>query len=104
MPTAAVLREVREKWYPALDAEDLSAIYPESRKKVVDTVVKFARKHLVAKGQVYAPSEENPVGTWHATSKGIERAFTEREGWLPRYVEVHSLIVYKEREEAEDDR
>jgi hypothetical protein len=96
IPTAAVLREVREKWFPSLDADDLRAVYPESKKKVVDTVVKFARKHLVAKGQVYPEGIENPVGTWKATSSGIERAFKEQEGWHARYVEVHSMIEAEE--------
>jgi hypothetical protein len=96
MPTAEVLREVKEKWFPALDADDLRAVYPESKKKVVDTVVKFARKHLVAKGQIYPVGSENPVGTWKATSSGIERAFKDQEGWHARYVEVHSLIEAEE--------
>jgi hypothetical protein len=100
VPTAAVLREVKEKWFPELDVEDVNAVYPESKKKIVDTIIKFSRKHLVEKSLVYAPSEENPVGTWRATSLGLERAFKEQEGWLPRYVEVHSLVE-GEAEEAE---
>jgi hypothetical protein len=101
--TAAVLREVKSKWFTQLNAEDLRAVYPESKKKVVDTVVKFARKHLVEKGQIYAPDEENPVGTWRATSLGLERVFKEREGWQPRYVEVHSLVEGEEDEEVAGD-
>ena len=80
VPTAAVLREVKEKWFPGLSAEDLSAVYPESKKNVVDTVVKFARKHLVERGQVHTLDDANPVGTWRITSSGMERALREQSG------------------------
>ncbi|MDA4130037.1 MAG: hypothetical protein OK457_04650 [Thaumarchaeota archaeon] len=103
IPTAAVLREVKEKWFPELDTDDLGAVYPESRKKVVDTVVKFARKHLVERGEIYAPGTETPIGTWKATMSGLERALKERSGWFPRYVEVHSLVEDEEAEQKEAD-
>ena len=99
IPTAAVLSEVKAKWFPALDADDISAVYLASHKRVVDTVVKFAKKHLVAKAQVYAHGANAPVGIWRATSTGIERAFKEQEGWVAGYVEVHSLIEAEPEEE-----
>ena len=53
------------------------AVYPESKKKIVETIIKFSRKNLVGKGEIHPVSEEN-FGTWRATSKGIERALKGR--------------------------
>jgi hypothetical protein len=98
--TKVVLKEVESKWFKELTVADLKAVYPESRKKIVETIIKFSRKNLVAKGQIHPLSEEN-FGTWRATPKGIERALKEGGNWVPKYVDVHSLIEGEEKGEAE---
>ena len=85
------------KWFPELTGIDTNAVYPESKKKIVDSVIKFAKKHLIMKGQAFPPGLENPVGTWRSTALGIERALKESGSWAPKYVDVHSLV------EAEED-
>ncbi|MDA4130445.1 MAG: hypothetical protein OK457_06715 [Thaumarchaeota archaeon] len=94
--THVVLQEIKTKWFPELTGTDKSAIYPASRKKIVDSIIKFAKKHLIMKGQVFPPSSENPVGIWRVTSLGIERAQKENGSWVPKYVDVHSLIEAEE--------
>jgi hypothetical protein len=94
--TKVVLKEVESKWFKELTVTDLKAVYPESKKKIVETIIKFSRKNLVVKGEIHPASEEN-FGTWRATSKGIERALKEGGSWIPKYVDVHSMI------EAEED-
>jgi hypothetical protein len=94
--TKVVLREIECKWFKELTELDLKAVYSESKKKIVETIIKFSRKNLVVRGEVHPVSEEN-LGTSRATSKGIERALKEGGSWVPKYVEVHSMI------EAGDD-
>ena len=79
-------------WFKELSETDLSGVYEESKKGIVDTVIKYACKHLIQKGELYAPSEENPIGTWRATPKGMKRAQSEEEGWTPTYVQVSAMI------------
>jgi hypothetical protein len=95
-----VLKEVESKWFKELTVADLKAVYPESRKKIVETIIKFSRKNLFAKGQIHPLREEN-FGTWKATSKGIERALNEGGDWVPKYVDVHSLVKAEENGEPE---
>src|ERR1700730_17595858 len=95
--TKVVLKEVENKWFKELTDIDLKAVYPESKKKIVETIIKFSRKNLVVKGEIH-PLREKNFGTWRATSKGIERALKEGGSWVAKYVEVHSMI------EAGDDR
>ncbi|MFI5421812.1 MAG: hypothetical protein ACHQ1H_12655, partial [Nitrososphaerales archaeon] len=76
LQTNVVLKEVASKWFKELSLEDLMAVYPESKKKIVETIIKFSRKNLVVKGEIHPVSEEN-FGTWKATSKGIERTLKE---------------------------
>jgi hypothetical protein len=94
--TKLVLREVESKWFKELSKEDLKAVYPGSKKKIVETIIKFSRKNLVVKGEIHPVSEEN-FGTWRATAKGIERALKEGGNWAPKYLEIDSTV------EAEDD-
>jgi len=64
-----VLQEVRSaKWFGMLNNDDRRARYPESRKKIVDTVIKFAKKNLVIKGEMYPVGEGTPVGIWRITT------------------------------------
>jgi hypothetical protein len=98
--TKDVLREVKRNWFKELHRDDLDAVYPESKKRVVDTIIKFSRKHLVEKGEIHPPTQEDPVGRWRATKKGIERALKEREGWKATYVEVSAVIEVEKLAEA----
>ncbi len=49
-----VREELKRKFYPTLTLEDLQARYQKSGKKIVDSIIKFAKKHLVIRGEVYA--------------------------------------------------
>jgi hypothetical protein len=100
--TRIVLQEVERLWFRALDADDLKAVYPGSKKRVVQTVVKYARKHLIGKGEIFPPSEENPVGYWRATEKGILRAINEQGSWMPSYADVASMIEAEEMTESQN--
>ena len=91
LETKVVLKEVESKWFKELTTTDLKAIYPESRKKIVDTIIKFSRKNLVEKGQIHPASEEN-FGTWKATASGIDRALKEQGSWMPKYVDILSML------------
>ena len=94
--TKVVLKEVESKWFKELTELDLKTVYSESKKKIVETIIKFSRKNLVVKGEIYPVSEEN-FGTWRATARGIERALKEGGSWTPKYVDIDSMI------EAKDD-
>ena len=93
--TRVVLKEVESEWFRELTETDLKAVYPESKKKIVETIIKFSRKNLVVKGEIHPASEEN-FGTWRATQKGIERALKEQRSWTTKYVDVHSMIEIEE--------
>jgi hypothetical protein len=92
LKTKYVLQQVKTTWFKELSETDLLGVYEESKKGIIDTVVKYARKHLIQKGELYAPSEENPIGTWRATPKGVKRVQSELEGWSPAYVQVSAMI------------
>jgi len=94
--TDVVLKEVEAKWFKELTTSDLGAVYPESRRKVVDTIIKFSRKNLVEKGQIHPAGEEN-FGIWNVTQAGIDRAMKESGNWIPKYVKILSMI------EADDE-
>ncbi|MFI5420851.1 MAG: hypothetical protein ACHQ1H_07770 [Nitrososphaerales archaeon] len=94
--TYIVLHEVKTKWFPELTVTDTNAVYPESKKKIVDSVIKFAKKHLIMRGEVFPPSAENPMGIWRATSLGVERALKEAGNWVPKYTDVNSLVQTEE--------
>jgi hypothetical protein len=98
-PTKVVLKEVENRWFRELTDIDLKAVYPESKKKIVETIIKFSRKNLVVKGEIYPISEEN-FGTWRATARGIERALKEGGSWIPKYVEIDSMIEAKDSGET----
>jgi hypothetical protein len=99
LQTNVVLMEVASTWFKELTETDLKAVYRESKKRIVETIIKFSRKNLVDKEEIHPVSEEN-FGTWKATSKGIERALKEGGSWLPKYVEVHSMIEAKDAGET----
>jgi hypothetical protein len=92
METKLVLRKIRRKFYPELSKVDVEAVYP-SGKKVFETVVKFAKKHLVEKGEIYPVGSNGlQIGIWKPTPKGCERAFLEGERWHPEFGEYNALM------------
>ena len=97
MPTKIVLQEVRgAKWFQ-LSEDDLDARYPLSRKEITNSVIKFGRKNLTIKGEIFPAGEGAPIGVWRITIKGIERALKERELWRPRYTNREAVLI-EERE------
>jgi len=93
-----VLKEVGSaKWFSELDDDDRKARYPKSKKKIVDSVIKFAKKNLVLKGQVFPPGKDAPLGTWKITRKGSERAAMYGSSWSPKY-SVHDDAIIIENE------
>jgi len=95
MPTRTVLQEVRSaKWFKLTD-DDLKARYPKSRRKIVDSVIKYGRKNLVLKGQIL-PVESVAIGTWKATRIGLARYAMEWKEWKPRY-STHDAIIIEEK-------
>jgi len=61
-------------------------------------VIKFAKKNLVLKGQVFPPGKDTPFGTWKITRKGSERASMYRSSWSPKYsVHDDAVIIEIER-------
>jgi len=89
--TRIVLKEVEGKWFKELTTIDLSAVYPNSKRKVVETIIKFAKKNLAGKGEIHPTSGEN-FGIWKATAVGLERAMKAEGKWIPKYVRVSSMI------------
>jgi len=99
LTTKFVLQEVKsKKWFSRLDDDDCSARYPGSKKKIVDSVIKFARKNLVIKGDIYPAGEGGkPIGVWRITPKGADKAELLRALWTPRYAVHDALIIEEER-------
>jgi len=99
MSAKDVLKEVGSaKWFDKLDDDDRKARYPKSKKKIVDSVIKFAKKNLVLKGQIYPPGKDASFGTWKITRKGSERASMYRSSWSPKYsVHDDAVIIEIER-------
>jgi hypothetical protein len=89
-----VLKEIRSaRWYPELTENDLTARYKGSKKNVVNTVLKYGRKHLVERRELLPPGVENPAGTWKITEKGLERLQREGGGWKPKYAVYLDRII-----------
>jgi hypothetical protein len=93
--TKIVLKEVESKWFKELTATDLTAVYPQSRRKIVDTIIKFSRKTLVEKGHIY-PVVGGNFGIWKATQGGIDRAMKSEGKWMPKYARIFSMIEAEE--------
>ncbi len=95
--TRQVLQEVRSsKWFSELDDDDRRARYPKSKKTIVDSIIKFAKKNLVLKGEIYAVSEDKPLGIWRITQKGLIRSAMEGNNWSPRYTIHEDAILIEE--------
>jgi len=69
----------------------------------VDTIVKFSRKHLVLKGQIYPVGVGCKQGVWKATQLGLERVERERGIWSPRYSEYKALLKTDTVDQGEEE-
>jgi len=96
-----VREQVKREYYPKLSREDLEARYQNSGKKVTDSVIKFAKKHLVLRGQVYAIGPDCEMGTWKISSLGLERLLREENTWIPKYSEYLAYVPIEE--DGEED-
>jgi hypothetical protein len=98
MQTKKVVEKVISTWFE-LDEKDRKGRYPASRRKITESIVKFAKKNLVLKGQLFAVDEEGtPLGVWRINSKGMERALKEKEAvWIPKY-SFHNDAIIIEKE------
>jgi hypothetical protein len=94
-----VLDQVKQKYYPKLSYEDMQARYQNSGKRVSDTIIKFARKHLVLKGMIYAIGSECEKGTWKITPLGLERMLKEENAWIPKYSEYFACVPIEDEDE-----
>jgi len=94
--TGQVLQELQSaKWFGELDEDDRQARYETSKRKIVSTVIKYAKKTLAMKGEVFQVGEAGPLGVWKITAKGLERATMLQAGWKPRY-SFHNAIKIEE--------
>jgi hypothetical protein len=99
-----VIREVRG-WFDHLSTDDLEARYPESRKKITDTVIKFSKKNLTLKKQIFpAGNESIPLGVWKITHEGIKRLDREKASWQPRYsFHEDAILIVRDDTRNEDE-
>jgi hypothetical protein len=97
MQTKKVIQEVIAKWFMDLDEQDLKARYPASKRKITESVVKFARKNLVMKGELSPAGVGNPLGIWKLTPLGIEKALEGNGAWRPRYSHHDAILLVKGR-------
>jgi len=93
---SAVINEVRKR-FGLLNADDCKARYPASRKKITETIVKFAKKNLAMKNEVFSVGVEVPLGTWKITPKGIARLSNGVGDWEERYA-YHDAILMADEE------
>jgi hypothetical protein len=98
--TRSVLREVSSGvWYPKLNDDDRRARYPASKKKIVESIIKFAKKNLVLKGEVHPVNKDQPLGIWRITQTGQARSAMEWHDWSPRYATHEDAILIEEEKE-----
>ncbi len=83
---------MRRKYYPKLSSEDLEARYQNSGKKVTDSIIKFAKKHLVLKGEIQPIGLDCEMGKWKITPLGLERTLKEDGVWTPKYSEYLAYV------------
>ena len=95
-----VREQVKQKYYPKLSSEDLEARYQTSGKKVVDSVIKFAKKHLAMRGQIYPIGPDCEKGTWKITPLGVERMLKEDGAWAPQYSEYFACVPIEDEEDG----
>jgi len=88
--TRIVIVEVKK--YYQLSATDLQATYPNSGRRIIDSIIKFGRKHLVEKDEVYPIQSDCPMGVWKATPTGLERVLKQRATWKPAYSRYSGMV------------
>jgi len=54
----------RQRWFPELSEEDLQARHSSSKRKIVEIAIRFARKNLELREELYPPSDKHPAGVW----------------------------------------
>ena len=81
--TKDALRKVKKRYN--FSERDLAGRYAISQQRVIDTIIKFGRKNLVEKREVYPSGGNCLVGVWKITPKGAERVLRERASWTPKY-------------------
>ena len=98
MRALAVVREVASSvWFPNLTEDDREACYKRSRKKIVSSVIRWARQNLVMKGELYLPGNgECKAGVWKATAKGLARAKDHGGDWAARYKAHDGIIIIRD--------
>jgi hypothetical protein len=87
----AVIREVI-KWFDRLDEQDVNARYEKSRKKITQSIIKYAKKNLALKAQIYQAGEGKPIGIWRITEKGSQRVAKDKDAWMPKY-HTHDAVI-----------
>ena len=60
----------RQRWFPELNEEDLQARHSSSKRKIVEIAIRFARKNLELKEELYPLSDKHPAGLWEVSMKG----------------------------------
>jgi len=93
MKTKLVLQELRTKWFSELNENDSGAVYEKSRKNLFDSIVKYSKKQLVLKGQIFPIGENCEFGKWKITELGLERARSELNSWNPRYTQRSAILL-----------
>lgn len=86
-------------WFDDLTEDDLQARYPNSRRKIVETRIKFARKNLTLKNQLYPCDEtrDHPLGIWQIADDGLDRLKKNGdEEWKPKYSVLEDAIILLE--------
>ncbi|MFI5420241.1 MAG: hypothetical protein ACHQ1H_04680 [Nitrososphaerales archaeon] len=98
MRALIVVREVASSvWFPELTEDDREACYNRSRKKIVSSVIRWARQNLVMKGELYLPGDgECKAGVWKATAKGLARAKDHGGDWAARYKAHDGIIIIRD--------
>jgi len=92
--TKLVLKELRTaKWFADLKEDDLAAVYEKSQKNLFDSIVKYSKKQLVLKGQVYPIGENCEFGKWKIAELGLERVRCEGAYWNPSYTRRTAIML-----------
>jgi hypothetical protein len=96
--TIVVVREVASSvWFPKLTEDDREACYSRSRKKIVSSVIRWARQNLVMKAELYPPENGGcKAGVWKATAKGLARAKDHGGDWAARYTVHNGIMIIRD--------
>jgi len=97
MSTKDVIKEVSTKWFDSLTEDDRRARYPASGKKIIQSIIKFSRKNLVLKRQIFPVGGGRPLGVWMLTPLGVERAMKGKGEWMPKFTNHDAIIIEEEK-------